>query len=98
MPLDLEFAGMQTILKLKDLAAWRKRCTDALNELAWRCAPLTQALLKWQPDSVKAIAGSIHVGLIAVLVILARWPDKLLPQRFVSGFGIVGVLEKNRRV
>ena len=31
--------------------------------------------------------------LVAVLLILARWPDRLLAQRFITGFAICGVLE-----
>ena len=35
------------------------------------------------------------MALIGVLVVLLEWPDALLPQRFVSGFLLVGTLERS---
>ena len=92
-PHDLKFAAESTAAELRDLREFRLRSMHALQELSRRCKPLTAELLKWQSPTVRAVAGHIHAGLIAVLVVLTRWPDRKLALRFVTGFGITGVME-----
>ena len=92
-PYDLQYAAEATARQHQNLREFRLRCVQALRELSDRCRPITDALVARQPPTVSAVAGSVHVGLIAVLVMLARWPDRALAQRFITGFGITGIME-----
>ena len=94
VPHDLRFAARRPAANISTLQVWRLDILGALRELSDRCRPLTDALLKHQPREVASVAGRVHVGFMAVLVVLARWPDRALPFRFLSGFPIVGVLEE----
>ena len=46
-----------------------------------------------QPTEVHLVAGTINVAIIAVMVLLMRWPDRLLPMRYITGFHITGTVE-----
>ena len=91
---DLRFAAAMSVERAERLREARVQAQGALRELSSRCRPLTEALIRWQSPSVHSVAGGIHVGLVAVLCILARWPDRHLAQRFVTGFAISGILER----
>eukprot|EP00969_Alexandrium_andersonii_P246511 10893623-Alexandrium_andersonii.AAC.1 len=43
--------------------------------------------------AVRAIAGDSRPGLKLALIHLLRWPDWALPDRFVTGFGVVGLIQ-----
>jgi hypothetical protein len=92
---DLRFAAAVTISNARNIKQFREKTFGALKELSQRCTPLSKALRKFQCDSVRSVAGGIHVGLIAALVVLMKWPDKMLAQRFVTGFRVIGSLERS---
>ena len=92
---DLRYAAEYTVAHRRDLQAQRQRVAALVQELAERCRTLTAVLAKWRPPTVQAVAQSIHVGLIAVLVLVLRWPDWRLPMRFITGFATTGMLERS---
>ena len=92
-PLDLRLAVKMTVANAGRLKDCRRSSAGAIRELSRRCQGLTAALRARQPETVRAVAGRVHVGLIAVLIVLAKWPDRTLARRFISGFLISGVME-----
>jgi hypothetical protein len=56
--------------------------------------PVTEALRKQQKGTVRKVAGGIHVGFLAVAVILLSWPDYQVPRRYIEGFSCLGLLEE----
>ena len=93
---DLRFAAAQLVQHRGRLRDFRQATRKAFAELADRCKPFTKRLCKHQPPSVQRIAGHVHIGLVAVLVIVMAWPDWRLPRRFVEGFQVIGELEPTR--
>ena len=90
---DLRFAATKTVERLEDLREFRRGVGAVVGCLSSRCEKLTAVLRRHQPPTVRAVAGDVHIGLIAVLVVLTCWPDRSLALRFVQGFRIVGQLE-----
>ena len=43
--------------------------------------------------TVRRVAGDINLGLVAVLCVVCRWPDRKLALRFITGFEVIGCLE-----
>jgi len=66
----------------------------AIVELGKRCEPLSEHIKKFQPWHIRKVAGKVNVVMIAVLVVVMGWPDWALPLRFVTGFSLIGELEK----
>ena len=91
---ELRFAAAKTVENWANLRSHRRACARAMAELADRCRPLHICLARQQAPSVARIAGKVHLGLLAVMVVLMEWPDWRLPLRFIGGFRIVGVLER----
>ena len=54
---------------------------------------MSNKLKEHQVPTVRAVAGQIHVGLVAVLVLVLEWPDWEMPARFITGFQTTGTLE-----
>ena len=93
-PVDLRFAAAQLVENAARLREYRKETRKAFGELSRRCLQLSTALKKYQPGHVAAVAAKMHVGLMAVLVVLTSWHDWRLPMRFVTGFSTTGILER----
>ena len=91
--LDVRFAAREMARNLHHLGIVRRELMHSLRELSERLLPLTEHLRTFQETSASAIAGKIHVALIAVLTLVLRWPDVHLASRFVSGFRIIGNVE-----
>ena len=91
---DLRFAAAELVRWRKQLRCRRQATSRAVAELSMRCEPLGEHLRRRQPPSVAKIACRVHVGLIAVLVLVMGWPDWRLPSRFLDGFQVVGTLER----
>ena len=90
---DFSFAAWCAIHCLPVLRDHRKLGRDLLQELSRRCQPLSRHLRKFLHPSINSVAGHIHVGLIAALIILMKWPDRTLPLGFLQGFALIGQLE-----
>ncbi len=90
---DLRFAAEWTVAHRGDLRAHRKSVVRAVKHLAERLAPLTSQLRAAQPPTVRAVAGTMDLGLLAVLCVLLRWPDVELIRCFMDGFRVVGDIE-----
>ena len=83
---DLRFAAAQTIEHRGALRGHRSRILGATRELSDRCRPFTKRPAQQQPPTVHAVAGKIHVGLVAVLVVLLERADWRPPARFITSF------------
>ncbi len=91
---DLRYAAAETVAGLQHLRERRQATARTIQELARRCEDLSEHLKKFQAPSVASVAHNINVAFVAVVCLVTRWPDWRLPSRFVSGFRIVGVLER----
>ena len=74
----------------------RTSCYKAVVALAERLQPLSMHLRKRQQGAIARVATKIHVAFLAVAVILLHWPDANLPQRYITGFRSLGMLEPTR--
>ena len=90
---DISFAAGQTVRHLAHLDCFRKECRAAIAELAGRCGELTAVLRRQQSSTVRSVAGKLNLGLLAILAVVARWPDRKVIIRFIAGFRVVGELE-----
>ena len=90
---DLRYAARGTVQSGVHLRRHRRECMKAIGRLARILQPLTEKLRAHQPPSVRAVAGTSHLALIAVFCYLIKWPDKLLARRFITGFKVVGEME-----
>ena len=90
----LKFAATNTVKHRHRLAEYRRAAKSAIQELGHRCRKLSEHIVEFQPEHVRKVASGINVVLIAVLVMVMQWPDWTLPSRFVSGFSIIGDLER----
>eukprot|EP00971_Amphidinium_carterae_P158131 3134512-Amphidinium_carterae.1 len=93
-PLDLKFAVQQSLRRSRNSRQILHGFRAQLKELAHRCRPLTRHLLQFQSLTVRAVAGNVHVDLMAVLTIPMKWPDVNLPLRFITGSRTTGVMER----
>ena len=84
--LDVAFAAWQTVRYRDNLANWRSANVSVVRQLADRLRPLNARL---QKSSQCAVSGNMHVALLAYLLVLMRWPDYSLAQRFLTGFRVV---------
>ena len=90
---DLQFAAQDTTRNLNNLEHHRLETMSAIAELTWRCLPLAEKLRSYQGLTVRRVAGDINLGLVAVLCVVCRWPDRKLALRFITGFEVIGCLE-----
>ena len=86
---DIRFAAVQTVKHLADLREFRRAAGRAITALAHRCESLSAALKVWQPESVSRVASGVHVGFLAVMAAVVKWPDTRVAQRFITGFRVV---------
>ena len=93
-PADLQFAAERTASHAPEIRAWRQQCAAAVKELSDRLQPVSAALRTRQSATVRAVAGRMHVALIAILSWIMGWPDALLALRFITGFALTGRIER----
>ena len=87
---DIKYAAAQTIKNMGSLRAYRQDCRRAFTALAHRCESFTAALCKQQPVTVHRVAGGVHLGLLAVLAVVIKWPDLQIAKRIVTGLSVIG--------
>lgn len=63
--------------------------------LADRMQEVVGHLRQFRRDQVRAVAGDMHLGMLAVAIIVTQWPDTLPPLRCITGFATVGRLERS---
>jgi len=71
----------------------RGRIFRSVKALAYRMQPLSHRLHKRQQGTVALVAKDIHLGLMAVAVILLAWPDFALVLRYIFSFRSIGASE-----
>jgi hypothetical protein len=55
--------------------------------------PMTEAMRRRMPESVKRVAVKKNPALIALFTVLIRWPDRQLALEYIKGHQIVGHIE-----
>ena len=90
---DLHFAAAASVQQLRGLKGWRRAVIRKISELERRCRPLAGHLRAQQHKCVRSVRPDINVAFIAVLILVMRWPDRMLPFRFTIGFRIAGAIE-----
>ena len=90
---DLQFAARRTVHSRSRLRKRRFAAGKAVKELSRRLLTFSEALKRHQHPAARSVAGRAHVGLMAVLIVVFRWPDWTMPWRFITGFGAVGAAE-----
>ena len=92
---DLTFAAEMSAKHFDHLGEHRKFVQRQFRRLQRRVEPLNRYILSHQLPHVAAVAGSMNVVMIAILIMLSGWPDKHLPMRFVTGFDVLGCMESS---
>ena len=90
---DLTFAAEQSLAHIHDLRRCRQRAAKVFCHLARRCTTASRHILAHQSSTVAAVAPEVNVVLMAIMIVVMRWPDWALPSRFVDGFRCVGLVE-----
>ncbi|CAE8627868.1 unnamed protein product [Polarella glacialis] len=87
---DLEFAMQQLVDLEGHIRSWREKQNYLLDQLALEAQPLDEeAWRRMAPQTLK-VCKATRVGFMLVLVLLLKWPDWSLPDKFVTGFKIAG--------
>lgn len=92
-PADLVAAVSHTaelISAGSDLRSARHSWLSIIHEVSNALSPLSAACHGLMPDSVRQIAGSFHVALLAALVESISFPDDTISACYTFGFPIVG--------
>ena len=92
---DLEFAAESSASRMADLHAFRGESYKAVAALAERLQPTSAHLRQFQCGAVAQVAARMHIGLLAVAVVVMGWPDTTLPLRFITGFSSLGWVERS---
>ena len=90
---DLAFAAESTVKRRANLRSARQGDAGMVRELARRLLATDAHLRSFQDDKIATVASKVAVGLMAVLIILFRWPHIHLPLAFISGFQPIGRFE-----
>ena len=92
---DLHCAARWIASNVEDLADRRGSLWKPLAALAIRLRPVSAALCRLQPPTVRAVAGDLNIAFVAALVLILAWPDTTLPERYIFGFSQIGILENS---
>ena len=87
---DLRFAAITMAVWGPYITPWRKQQENMLLCLTEAVRPLTNALRRLMPETVKRVAGKKNPAMIALTTVLLRWPDRHLAVEYVEGHKIVG--------
>ena len=85
------FSFWSTVIHNGHLRSYRERACRDFERLNAACAPLFTYPQSFQ-EHVATVAKAIHASLIAILIFVVRWPDTILPKRFLEGFQFLGVM------
>ena len=87
---DVRFAARAMVLWGPHVQRWREEQMKLMDELKEALRPLTEALRRRMPETVKRVARAKDPAMIAALVILMRWPDRELAAEYVMGHNTIG--------
>ena len=87
---DVRFAARAMVLWGPHIQRWREEQMKLMDELKEALRPLTEALRRRMPETVKRVAKGKDPAMIAALVILMRWPDRELAAEYVMGHNTIG--------
>jgi hypothetical protein len=92
---DLRFAAYTMATWGPLVTRWREQQETMVRVLAECVRPLTEALRRRMPASVRKVAAKKDPAMIALVVVLIRWPDRQLAVEYVRGHHIVGHIESS---
>ena len=92
----LRFAARTMAVWGPHIAPWRAQQEFMFLRLADSVRPLTEALRRLMPETVKHVAGKRNPALIALITILLKWPARRLAVEYVMGHSIVGHIQTPR--
>ena len=84
---DLRFAAHTMAAWGPFVTRWREQQDAAVRVLAECVRPLTEALRRRMPASVRKVAVKKDPAMIALVVVLIRWPDRQLAVEYVREIG-----------
>jgi hypothetical protein len=90
---DLDFAADMMFRHRDRLHEMMIERFKPLAALAARLEHLSDVLRRFQRPQVHSVTRGLHMGLLAVAVVLLAWSDWRLPLRYVTGFASLGTLE-----
>ena len=74
----------------RHIRMWRQKQKRALHAVARALIGLDAALRQSMPEGVKRVAATKSPAMMAFLTIILRWPDRMQPLMYVTGFAVVG--------
>jgi hypothetical protein len=92
---DLRFAAYAMAVWGPHLSQWRDHQRMLLQRMVEALRPMTNALRRRMPESVRRVAAKKNPAMIALITILLRWPDRQLATEYVEGHHIVGHIESS---
>ncbi len=92
---DLRFAACTVAVWGPHLSQWREHQMTLLLRVVEALRPMTNALRRMMPESVRRVAAKKNPAVIALITILLRWPDRQLAVEYVRGHHIVGHIESS---
>ena len=90
---DLRFAAYTMAIWGPFIGQWRHQQQQLLGGLMEAVRPLTEALRRRMPKSVRQVAEKKDPAMVAMTTVLMRWPDRNLAVEYVTGHRIVGHVE-----
>jgi len=92
LPIDLEFAWRTVIGKGASVVDFRARALQRLRELEQACRALDELAIALMDLQIFDVAKGTRPALMAALIHAMGWPDWSLPDCFVEGFKITGII------
>ena len=90
---DLRFAAYTMAVWGPLIGPWREQQQLLLMRLVEALQPMTEAMRRRMPESVKRVAANKNPALIALFTVLIRWPDSQLALEYIRGHQIVVHIE-----
>lgn len=87
---DLRFAAECMAEATIGMNAVRTQATRVIKQLAQQLDQVSQYLRAQQHPEVRKVNPSVHLALIAVLILVLHWPDTTLCSKLFRGFEAIG--------
>ena len=92
---DLRYAAFTMAVWGPFIEQWREQQMQLLLKLGEAVRPMTEALRRRMPETVRRVAAKKDPAMVALITILLRWPDRRLAVEYVEGHQIVGHIESS---
>ena len=92
LALDLDFAWSTIVGMGSGIVQHRQQTLQRLQCLQKACQTLDEMAVACMDMQVHDVARGVRPALMAALVHIIRWPDWSLPDCFVSGFRVTGII------